>query len=445
MRTRLRIPVTGELFRTVVANTSARALAIVGLTLATVLVARTGGPSAVGEYALLRMLPGLIGVLCVLGLPGALAYFLAAPRRNLPRLWPTLIAIGFGGALLGTVVWLVASPVVARLFFPHESVLMIAVAGLTVPTQLLLTLGKTTLQGLEDRRGGDVVIAAEELAFLPCYLVPVLSGIHGVAAIVIGLGLADLVVAVEAWRRASRLLGWRRFGLAREGFGWFGRPDRVLAGQIASYGLRGQVGGLMTLLNLRLDFAILGAMAGPAVLGSYAVASKYAELLRLPGTALTWVFYPRLAKLGPSEAASLARRMIRPTLIGIVVAAVPIAVLTSPVMRLLYGAEFGPAVTPARVLLAGMLLAGASGVASGYLYGRGTPGLNSIVLGIGLAITVVLDLLLIPAHGALGAAIASTAAYLATDALLIGLLLRLSGRARSRHSRTAVPVTEVSS
>ena len=36
-------------------------------------------------------------------------------------------------------------------------------------------------------------------------------------------------------------------------------------------------------------------MAGPAVLGTYAVASKYAELLRLPGTALTWVFYPQLA------------------------------------------------------------------------------------------------------------------------------------------------------
>ena len=445
MNGRLRIPVTGELFRTVMANTSARALAIAGLTLATVLVARTGGPSAVGEYALLRMLPGLVGVLCVLGLPGALAYFLAAPRRDLARLWPTLIVIGFGGALLGTVVWLAASPVIAHVFFPEESTLVIAAAGVTVPTQLLLTLGKTTLQGLEDRRGGDVVIAAEELAFLPCYLLPLLTGVHGVTGIVIGLGLADLVVAVEAWRRVSRLLGWRRFGLAGEGFGWFGRPDRALGGQIASYGLRGQVGGLITLLNLRLDFAILGAMAGPAVLGSYAVASKYAELLRLPGTALTWVFYPRLAKLGQSEAASAARRMVRPTLIGIVLAAIPVALLTSPVMRLLYGAAFGSAVTPARVLLAGMLLAGASGVASAYLYGRGTPGLNSIVLGIGLVITVVLDLLLIPAHGALGAAIASTAAYLATDTLLIVLLLRLSGPTRARHGRTAVPMTEVSS
>ena len=168
--------------------------------------------------------------------------------------------------------------------------------------------------------------------------------------------------------------------------------------------------------------------------------TKYAELLRLPGTALTWVFYPRFAKLESSQAAAMARRMIRPTLAAIAAAAVPVALLASPVMRLLYGESFGPAVTPARVLVAGMVLAGASGVASAYLYGRGTPGLNSLVLGVGLVITVVLDLSLIPQYGALGAAVASTTAYLATDALLIGLLVRLSAPA-ARH-RAAVAVSE---
>jgi O-antigen/teichoic acid export membrane protein len=428
----------GELLRTVLANCSARLLAILGLTLATVLVARTGGPSAVGEYALLRMMPGLIGVLCVLGLPGALAFFLAEPRRDLPRLWPTLMAIGFAGALTGTALWVAAAPLIAKVFFPHEPPWLIAVAGATVASQLFLTLGKTALQGLEDRRGGDAVIAAEELAFLPCFVLPLLVGIHGIAAIIIGLGLADLVVAVDAWRRVSRRLGWRRFGLAGNGHGWWGRPDRVLGKQVASYGLRGQVGGLITLLNLRLDVAILGAIAGPAILGGYAVASKYAELLRLPGTALTWVFYPRLAKLEQNQAAGIARRMIRPALVGIIVAAVPVALLASPVMRLLYGASFGSAVTPARVLVAGMILAGASGVASAYLYGRGTPGLNSIVLGVGLVITVVLDVTLIPRYGALGAAVASTAAYLTTDALLIGLLLRLSATGPRHHATVAV-------
>ncbi|NUR99585.1 MAG: oligosaccharide flippase family protein [Kribbellaceae bacterium] len=425
------------MIRSVLSNTSARLLAILGLTLATVLVARTGGPSAVGEYALLRMLPGLVGVLCVLGLPGALAYFLAVPRRDLPRLWPTLMAIGAAGAIVGTALWVAASPLLAKVFFPHEAPWLVAAAGATVASQLLLTIGKTALQGLEDRRGGDVVIAAEELAFLPCFVLPLIVGIHGIGAIVLGLGLADLVVAVDAWRRVGRRLGWRRLGLPN----WWGRPDKDLARQVASYGLRGQVGGLITLLNLRLDVAILGAIAGPAILGGYAVASKYAELLRLPGTALTWVFYPRLAKLDQRHAAELARRLIRPTLAGIALAAIPVAALAGPVMRLLYGASFGSAVTPARVLVAGMVLAGASGVASAYLYGRGTPGLNSIAFGAGLVVTVVLDVTLIPRHGAMGAAIASTAAYLTTDALLIGLLLRLSTPA-ARHAATVAAIGE---
>ncbi|GAA3121594.1 O-antigen/teichoic acid export membrane protein [Kribbella aluminosa] len=428
------------MIRSVLSNCSARLLAILGLTLATVLVARTGGPSAVGEYALLRMLPGLVGVLCVLGLPGALAYFLAVPRRDLPRLWPTLMAIGAAGAAAGTALWIAASPLLAKVFFPHEAPWLIAAAGATVASQLLLTLGKTALQGLEDRRGGDVVIAAEELAFLPCFVLPLVVGIHGIGAIILGLGLADLVVAVDAWRRVARRLGWRRFGLAGGDRGWWGRPDKDLTRSVASYGLRGQVGGLITLLNLRLDVAILGAIAGPAVLGGYAVASKYAELLRLPGTALTWVFYPRLAKLEQQRAAEIARRLIRPTLAGVAAAAIPVALLAGPVMRLLYGTSFESAVTPARVLVAGMVLAGGSGVASAYLYGRGSPGLNSIVLGAGLVVTVVLDVTLIPRHGAMGAAVASTAAYLATDVLLIGLLLRLSAPAARR--RTAVAVGE---
>ena len=92
----------------------------------------------------------------------------------------------------------------------------------------------------------------------------------------------------------ARRLHWRRLGLSRD-HGWWAGPAPTWPGEVVAYGMRGQVGGMITLLNLRLDFAILGAMAGPAVLGTYAVASKYAELLRLPGTALTWVTYPRLA------------------------------------------------------------------------------------------------------------------------------------------------------
>ena len=410
-----------HLLRVVLANCSARLLAILGLAAATVAVARVGGPADVGGYALLRMLPGLVGVLAVGGLPGALGYFLADSRRHSPGLWPTLFAILTAGSVIGGLVWLAATPLLVRAFFPGQNRAVIAWAAATVASQLLLTVGKTALQGLQDRRGGDLVIAAEELAFLPCYLLPVLLGVRGAAAIVVGLVLADLVVAVEAWRRVARRTSWR------PGLG-VGLPRWGLARDVLTYGMRGQVGGMITLLNLRLDFAVLGAMTGPAVLGSYAVASKYAELLRLPGTALTWVCYPMLAGMPEHEASRFSRRVLPATLVGNVVAAVPFVLIAGPVIDLLYGSRFHPAVGPAQLLVAGMLLAGAAGLASGHLYGRGRPGLNSWALGVGLVVTIVLDVLLIPRYGAMGAAFASATTYLLADGTLVLLLLRLTNR-----------------
>lgn len=424
---------SSDLARVVLANCTARLLAILGLAAATIAVARVGGPSDVGVYALLRMLPGLVGVLCVGGLPGALGYFLAEPRRGTPRLWPTILVILGGGSALGVVVWLMVTPLLARTFFPDDPASVVGWAAVTVATQLLLTVGKTSLQGLRDRRGGDLVIAAEELAFLPCYLVPVLLGVHGTPALVVGLVLADLAVAVEAWRRVVRHTGWH------PGAGT-SRPDRALGREVLTYGLRGQVGGMITLLNLRLDFAVLDAMAGPAVLGAYAVASKYAELLRLPGTALTWVTYPMLAGMPPEAATRQARRLVRPALVANLLATAPFVLLAGPVISLFYGARFDAATGPARVLVLGMLLGGAAGVASGYLYGRGRPGLNSWAFGGGLIVTVALDIALIPAYGAMGAAVASTVTYLLTDAALLLLLRRVGERSTEQPAPAIVQV-----
>lgn len=431
-----------DLVRRVLSNCSARVVAIAGLAVATIVVARVGGPAAVGTYALMRMIPGLVGVVCVAGLPGALAYFLAAPRRSTPRLWSTILALTAVGSALGVLVWCIGTPLLQRLFFRTESGWVVLAASATVATQLALTVGKTALQGLDDRRGGDLVIAAEEVAFLPCYAAPVLLGMTGTPAILLGLGLADLVVAAVAWRAVRRDLRSLRGTSATGHVLRDGRPDRRLAGQIIGYGSRGQVGGLLTLLNLRLDFAILGALAGPAVLGTYAVASKFAELLRLPGTALTWVSYPQLASAPAPAAARQARRLAWPALAGVWAAALPLFVLVGPVTALLYGERFADAVPQARVLLVGMVLGGAAGVASGFLYARGRPGLNSIGMGVGVVITAVLDAALIPSHGAMGAAVASTIAYLVSDGVLVAMLLRLSRPAQvTTAARSPVEAT----
>jgi Na+-driven multidrug efflux pump len=64
--------------------------------------------------------------------------------------------------------------------------------------------------------------------------------------------------------------------------------------------------------------------------------------------------------------------------------------------------------------------------------GRGYPQYNSINSGLGLVLTVILDLLLIPGYGVLGAAIASSVAYTAIFSVAVGFYLFVSRRKTPR-------------
>ena len=101
------------------ANIAARIAALVSLSVATLLVARTTGPAGVGVYALLRVLPGLAGVVLSAGLPGATTYFLAGPERENKRLPMTLVAMALAGGLLGTALWALGAPLLQATLFPR--------------------------------------------------------------------------------------------------------------------------------------------------------------------------------------------------------------------------------------------------------------------------------------------------------------------------------------
>jgi O-antigen/teichoic acid export membrane protein len=392
------------------ANVGARVAALASVAVATLLVARTAGAAGVGIYALLRVLPGLTGVVVSCGLPGAIAYFLAGPSRGDRRLPSTLAALTLAGGVAGSLVWIALMPLAGDRLFPGVSPLVTTAAGLTVLTQLIVAATKSSAQGSGDMRGANLVIVNEELMFLPVYGALWLAGRTGDAGLVASLLAADILTFALSLARLRR----RRF------FAGAQRPSPALAQRIAAYGLRAQIGGIMTVLNLRLDFIILSVLAGPAVLGVYAIASKFAELVKVPGMALTYVLYPRYSQAGPARAGADARRLLPRVGVPIAVAVAPLWLAAGWLIPALYGSRFDHAVTPARIILVGLVLEGVAGVITAYLYGIGRPGLNSSAMGAGLAVTVLLDVLLIPSFGSTGAAVASASSYLVSTLALVG-------------------------
>lgn len=85
---------------------------------------------------------------------------------------------------------------------------------------------------------------------------------------------------------------------------------------------------------------------------------------------------------------------------------------------------------PMLALLPGVVLLGGAKVLTNEITGRGYPHYNSINAGLALVLTVVLDLVLIPRYGVLGAALASSIAYSAISFTAIGFYLKASRRAR---------------
>jgi O-antigen/teichoic acid export membrane protein len=112
--------------------------------------------------------------------------------------------------------------------------------------------------------------------------------------------------------------------------------------------------------------------------------------------------------------------------------AVGLAVTAPAVVRLLYGPAYAPAATPLAILAAGSLVAFSAGASPAVVHATRHQDelLRQGVLA--AAVDVLLAVLLVPAAGALGAALASVAAQSLGSVLAI--------RAAVRHAGAAVPV-----
>ena len=89
----------------------------------------------------------------------------------------------------------------------------------------------------------------------------------------------------------------------------------------------------------------------------------------------------------------------------------------------IYGAEFEGSVAPFYVLLIGMIFTSMSQLFGTMLFSKGRNDVTLLANSVGLVITVVLDILLIPKYGIVGAAIATTFSYFFLFAVLLFNLL----------------------
>jgi O-antigen/teichoic acid export membrane protein len=379
--------------------TYATNVSVAALSLGNVLVTAWAlGATGRGEVAFLTTVAYLTSQVAVLGIHQASVNLAGREPPLTPALFGSAIALSalLGGAAAGLVALLiVAVPAVGG--SADAPLLVLALAA--VPMLVL----QLCLQYLALAHHGFRAVNGAWL------LVPVVTcTVNGGLALA---GALTVAAAVGSWvggQAIATVLLWR--SLARR-FGPPARPDRALARRMLAFGARTHGGRVMLLGNYRLDQWILGGVAGPRELGIYSVAVAWAETLFFLPTALATVQRPDLVRMGPRAAARRAAQVLRVALVLTIPLAAGLIVLAPVLCAGMFGDEFAASAGQVRVLALGAFGIVALKLLGNALTAQGRPLRETAAIGVAFAAIVGLDIALIPAHGADGAAIASTIAY----------------------------------
>ena len=181
-------------------------------------------------------------------------------------------------------------------------------------------------------------------------------------------------------------------------------------------GWRSSVARISQLMIYRLDLFILAFFWGETSVGIYAPAIFLVSQLNQLGDSVSFVLYPSVAR-GRSdhlETCQSCRGVVWVT----VVAALCLGTLAPVVLTVVWGSEFQKAMLPLLVLLPGYVALTPSRVLASYLAVR-TQFRSPLKASLwGLAINSILNLMLIPSYGVVGAALATSIALLLVSVLI---------------------------
>jgi O-antigen/teichoic acid export membrane protein len=181
---------------------------------------------------------------------------------------------------------------------------------------------------------------------------------------------------------------------------------------IVAFSLVGHLSNLINLINYRFDVWVVDQYHGAANLGIYVVGVGVAQLLFYIPEPFSRVVQPYLFGQERSEMIARFKAVSRLNFTSVLVLGLIMGILAQWFIPLLFGPVFSGSVVALRYLLPGILFSGTSKLLAQLVVQGGYQKYNLLGTSVAAVVTIVLDLLLIPRWGIVGAAVASSLAYL---------------------------------
>ncbi len=363
-----------------------------------ILTARLLGPYGRGELAAVTVWPITLIFLCSFGLERTTIFFAGRARDDISPVVGSAIGIGAIQTAAAILIGWLAIPVALR-GYGLPAIRWSLVFLLGAPIVRLDSLQGSVLLGTLRTRpynflvGFSSVFYAAGIAALFLLHLPSFSGI--VVLRLIGVFLA----ACMGFKIIRNEL--------RPRWNW----NRAVAADMTKYGLKTNLGELSFFMNNRLDQLLMSLLLPGATLGIYLAAVAFADALCILPRGIATVTLAAGSNSNPATAMLWTKRSLALTAAWVLPAGLLVWILCPILIPRLFGPAFAGAIFPSRILILGSCALCFTGVLSESARSVNHPEIPSYAEFSALLVTAVLLLLLLRPFGAVGAAIASAAAY----------------------------------
>lgn len=381
-----------------------------------VLVARMLGVGASGSVAMALWIVSAAVMVHEIGLGGTLARFLPVTRDD-PQarqnilgtlLRTSIVAISVGLAVVATCLWFYWPVVLeSHAESPAQAAVFCGLILLCFVCHMLQGFAYHYMRGTDQFRG----IAMRSLVGAAAQIGVVVAGglLFGVNGALAGYIIGSVPMALIVLRLRPR-----------------GRVDRETRGRLMRYSWTLWVAVLLSpIVWTRLDLLLVERLLDIHSVGLFAVAATLSALLIQLCMMVCSAVVPHLAAADPAHRLEASRTVIKCVLALLLPATLGAAAIAPALLPMIYGPDFAPAGTTARLLAVAAVGSVVTMTLSNILNLLERNG--TLILGgaVGAVATIGFGLLLIPVHGILGAALARLIAQTMVAGITIGQLNRL--------------------
>lgn len=378
-----------------------------------VIIARLLGAEGRGIYSLFRTSTFGIAIFAGLGFGSGQMFHASKNPRQLRHFLPTGYAVS---AVLGTAGALLY-------FFGGEAwgLKTVTALGLTgawlaiglVPVLLMLQSQRQYLLTVQAYSRAKILAALSEGLPLLVYVVFYLLRHAKISAVLATFALSQMFLfVVSHWTIPRNQVDCKetRVDFVKESFG---------------FGIRRYLSGFAEYMTSRLDYYVVTWFLGASGLGIYAVAVSMAEITGRVPSELGTILFPAFASGRISKTGAAA--ILRTTFFLAAVLALFLAVVGGSVIHFLFGDQFAEAIPAFRWLLLGTVAWSTIYVTGNHASAAGKPAIGVPIFGAAALLDFLLDLVLIPKFGVVGASLAATASYWLAAFLFLSVFCKIEG------------------